>query len=82
MLGLTTKQKINIVNEMNFKNDIDERIKKSPTANKCPCLYDKAGKDYKHEDIRKTTWTEIAGRLEIERKSDKVIWVNLKKLLS
>ena len=51
---LTTKQKIDIINEIYSKNDIYEEIQKHrKQALKCPCLYDKAEKDYKHKDVKK-----------------------------
>ena len=38
-----------------------------------PCLYDKADKDYKQEDVGRKAWKTIGEKLEIEGKPSKVI---------
>ena len=81
---LTTKHKrVNLVKEVNLKNGIDEVIlKHCRGAKKYSCIFDKAGRDYKHDDLKKRAWISIGEKLEIEGKATKVIWVYLKKVLS
>lgn len=81
---MTTKHKrINLVKEVNLKNGIDEVIRKHCRgAKKYSCIFDKADKDYKHDDLKKRAWISIGEKLEIEGKATKVIWIYLKNVLS
>ena len=48
-----------------------------------PCLYIKQKKDFKQEEVKQTTWKEIAKKLDLENcKVVEQLWNNFRKMLS
>ena len=76
---LTTKHKtVNIVNEVNFKIVIDERIRKycrGGGKNILVCITKQARIINKY--LKRKAWRAIGEKLEMEGKAGKVVWVNV-----
>ena len=67
------QKKVKIVNESNFRNDLDEKYRNiTEGIKKYPFLCNKVDSDYRNEKVQKRLW-----KLEVKRKAPKV---DLKKI--